>query len=115
MKFQDDPAPTNCGKFKAAISFKENPDDQYRFQVLLDDCSTLATCQTGSQMEGATNFTFDGAPGCPCVTPSAQPPSPTQDGVHLCLDYTSTVRIRVFRKPGAPATCATYVLSVTNG
>jgi hypothetical protein len=126
VAFVDAPTPANCGMFKAKISFSQNPNDHFRFDVMLDNCTSQATCLTvtmpdggtaadgGVPTGGLTSYTLDGLPACPCVAPGG-PPSPTADNVFLCNDYSVTLRIRVFRTTGAPAVCENYELSIDNG
>lgn len=122
--FKDDMSAANCGKFKARISFSQNPGDHFRFDVLSSDCTSQATCQTvtagdagvdldgGMPTGGLTNYSLDGLPACPCAV--AATPSPTSDTVKLCNDYSVELRVRVFRKTGAPIVCENYELSIDN-
>ena len=124
VAFVDSPTPADCGKFKARIAFTQNPGDHFRFAPMLDSCTAVASCATvtagdagiietdgGAPASGLTDFTLDGAPGCPCLPPG----STTTDHVHLCNDYSVTLRIRVFRAAGAPVVCENYELSIDNG
>jgi hypothetical protein len=123
VQFVDSPAPADCGKFKARIAFTQNPSDHFRFDVLLDNCTVQATCLSYSAADGGvapdggvaatglTSFSLDGVGACPCVAAG----TPTTDNVFICQDYSVTVRIRVFRKEGAPVLCENYELSLDNG
>ena len=126
VAFVDAPTPANCGKFKARIAFTQNPGDHFRFDAMLDNCTAGATCGTitagdagipndgGTPTGGLTAFSLDGLPGCPCVA-AGGPPTPTTDNVHVCNDYSVTLRIRVFRTAAAPVVCENYELSIDNG
>jgi hypothetical protein len=126
VAFVDSPTAADCGKFKARIAFTQNPGDHFRFEPKLDSCTAQATCATVTVGDagvpatdagvpipagGLTNFTLNGTPGCPCVPAG----STTSDNVHVCNDYSVTLRIRVFRTTGAPVLCENYELSIDNG
>ena len=127
VAFVDAPTAANCGKFKAHITFTQNPGDHFRFEPKLDSCNADATCQSASVGDagvppndagvvpmptgGLTDFTLNGVPGCPCV-PSG---TTTTDNVHVCNDYSVSLRIRIFRATGAPVVCENYELSIDAG
>jgi hypothetical protein len=114
----DDPGLVGgCNNYKLKIQFAENPGKQFRFDVKADDCVKELSCAgMGEKPTGLTEYTWsanDGPNGgneCPCV-PAAKPPK----GFHQCADHSQTLRLRVYRLPGMPATCDSYKIVVING
>ena len=106
-----------CDKYKLRISFADNPKQQFRFDVIEDDCVTKVTC--GGMNEGPTGlteyeFSANDGPGggheCPCHNTNKPP-----KGAHSCSDNSQTLRVRVYRQNGSPLSCDEYKLLVTNG
>jgi hypothetical protein len=102
-----------CDPFNVRISFAQNPNDSYLFDVLADDCTTAATCATGERNTALTTFDFNDKFACPCVP--AATPSATDANTHICVDHSMVLRIRVYRVIGAPVACESYELSIDNG
>jgi hypothetical protein len=105
----------SCDKYHLQIAFKDNPSDQFRFDLIYDDCSTAVGCDSGEVPMGLTSYDFNvtggpnGGTECPCTNGN------TSATLHKCKDNSQTVRIRVYRKDSAPLTCDNYTVLVTNG
>ncbi len=112
---QDDPdADGSCNKYNLKIGFVDNPGKQFKFDLVYDDCSTPASCDNNEVPTGLTDYDFsaNGAANggeCPCYngTPAM--------GAHQCKDHSQTLRMRVYRDQGAPVTCDSYKIEITNG
>lgn len=104
---------TACDTYNFQARFTENPDDAFRLEVRRTACDAM-TCDMAdagfTEYSFATNFRDGAGVGeCPCA------PAPGLTGRNVCSNNTATYYIRVFRRPGAPVTCAPYTLQLSNG
>jgi hypothetical protein len=104
-----------CDMYHLQIKFTANPADQFRFDLVYDDCSTAVGCASGEGPTGLTTYDFavtgdpNGGTECPCTNGA------TTASLHKCKDNSQTLRIRVYRKDTAQLSCDAYSLLVTNG
>jgi len=107
----DDPtAAAGCNKYHLKIELVDNPMNQFRMDVLNDDCTGRPSCGGTGTAAGVTAYELDANKGeCPCTTGTTSP------GVHKCANHSQTLRVRVYRVAGAPYTCDSYAVAVTNG
>jgi hypothetical protein len=106
-----------CDPYDLKIGFTMdgNPNKQFLFDVLYDDCSTAASCGGQGELNtGLTSYDWSATGAvnggeCPCY--NGDPPP----NAHKCTDNSQTLRIRVYRAMNAPVSCDDYKISVTNG
>lgn len=108
-----DSADTACDTYNFRARFADNPGDAFRLDVRRGACGAT-TCDMAdagfTEYSFATNFRDGAGLGeCPC---SVAPGAP---GRNICSNNTATYYIRVFRRDGAPVTCAPYTLQLSNG
>ncbi len=104
---------TSCDEFYVDIRFTENPGDQHEFEVFVPDCGARL-CAGDTSFSYAIDLRNTAGPEiighCPCTATNTE-------GINMCNDDTKTFFVKVRRRTGGdtPATCAGYVLQVSNG
>ncbi len=100
-----DTADTVCDNFHVRAQFLENPGEAYIVDVWKDGCAGTQICDGSTDMQWYTNFSAGGLGECPC--------GPAD--INHCDDDTSEFVVRVRRADGAPVTCDSYRLEISNG
>ena len=108
-----DSTDTACDTYNFRARFTDNPGDAFRLDVRRAACEA-ASCDMAdagfTEYSFATNFRDGAGLGeCPCAV------APGAPGRNICSNNTATYYVRVFRRPGAPLTCAPYTLQLSNG
>ncbi|MFT5352879.1 MAG: hypothetical protein ACI9KE_000076 [Polyangiales bacterium] len=108
-----DSTDTACDTYDFRARFTDNPGDAFRLDVRRSACDAMS-CDMSEA--GFTEYSFStnfrdaaGVGECPCAV------APGQPGRNICSNNTATYYVRVFRRPGAPVTCAPYTLQLSNG
>lgn len=106
-----DNADSSCDTFHVRVQFLENPEDEFRFEVLRGGCAGAPVCSSATDMRWYTNFNTPGPPPlgqCPCSAAGSP-------GVNICSDDSAEFIVRVFRAPGRGLSCNSYKLEISNG
>ncbi len=134
-----DSGSSRCDRFNFTAKLTSNPGSQFRLDMYRGTCSGSGLHCAGQTTAGWTTR-FYGLPygphhktgtvrglhrkspnppragECKCTTSNASGQSgPGLPGLNMCSNNSATFYIRVYRKPGAKATCQNYTLAVSNG
>ena len=132
-----DGATSICDKFNVQVTFFSNPNDEFQMDLYRGGCAGVHNlCKDETATGWQTNFYgFASGPGtkpdavhgiivpspkpnpageCKCSTKAAFGGFSSK-GMNSCSDNSASFRVAVHRKTGATATCASYVLRISNG
>ena len=108
-----------CNDFTLHIEFAEGAG-LFNFQVYLNGCDPVDNllCNAADEFDWTVNF-YDGANGgeCPCSWEVGPPATGhlALPNMNKCETHGGQYYLKVHRKQGVPANCATYKLSIQNG
>ncbi|MSQ81337.1 MAG: hypothetical protein EXR77_00210 [Myxococcales bacterium] len=122
-----------CDQFNVRVKFVDNPDGKFVFDVFRGGCgASEQLCAATNDHTWSTNF-YGAPPSGPGVLPNnpagtyQKSPAPEKGGeckctttpgtpgMNVCKDNTAQFFVRVYRAPGAAASCANYKILFANG
>lgn len=109
-----DTADTTCDQFNVGIHLTDGVAD-HEIWVVRGACDTGTTCTDATYTDYNFALDFRDDRGgmltgqCPCWAGTPV------DNVSPCEDDSTTVQVRVRRRAGAPRTCGSYTIALTNG
>lgn len=105
---------TTCDAFHVRVLFLENPGDEFEVDVFRGGCAGTQICESTTDMQWFTNHQVPGSPPtgqCPCTDPAVEGNITTNQ----CLDDGAEFAVRVRRTAGAPVSCNSYRIELSNG